>query len=62
MSMQATDTSAPGIGITEDLAPPPDEFDADLARAGANVKSRWGMAWFLAKRYPLGGVGLAVVL
>ncbi len=62
MSMQATDTSAPGIGITEELAPPPGEFDADLARAGANVKSRWGMAWFLAKRYPLGGVGLAVVL
>ena len=37
-------------------------FDAELAKAGANVKSRWGMALFLAKRYPLGGVGLAIVL
>jgi peptide/nickel transport system permease protein len=37
-------------------------FDAELAKAGANVKSRWGMAGFLAKRYPLGGVGLAIVL
>ena len=37
-------------------------FDADLAKAGANVKSRWGMALFLARRYPLGGVGLAIVL
>ena len=37
-------------------------FDAELAKAGANVKSRWGMALFLAKRYPLGGVGLAILL
>jgi peptide/nickel transport system permease protein len=37
-------------------------FDAELAKAGANVKSRWGMAAFLARRYPLGGVGLAIVL
>jgi peptide/nickel transport system permease protein len=37
------------------------EFHADLARAGAHVKSRWGMAYFLARRYPLGGVGLVIV-
>lgn len=37
-------------------------FDAELAKAGANVTSRWGMAWFLARRYPLGCVGLAIVL
>jgi len=37
-------------------------FDLDLEKAGANVKSRWGMAWFLARRYPLGGIGLAIVL
>lgn len=37
-------------------------FDAELNKAGANVKSRWGMALFLAKRYPLGGVGLAIVV
>ena len=36
-------------------------FNAELDKAGANVKSRWGMALFLAKRYPLGGVGLAIV-
>ncbi len=37
-------------------------FDAELARAGAHVKSRWGMAWFLARRYPLGGVGLLIIV
>ena len=63
MSLQATDTSAPGLPLhSEAPAAPPGEFDADLAKAGANVKSRWGMAFFLAKRYPLGGVGFAVVL
>jgi len=38
------------------------QFDADLAKAGAHVKSRWGMALFLARRYPLGALGLAIVL
>ncbi|HSQ05366.1 MAG TPA: ABC transporter permease, partial [Burkholderiales bacterium] len=38
------------------------DFDAELTKAGAHVKSRWGMAWFLAKRYPLGGAGLAIVV
>jgi peptide/nickel transport system permease protein len=38
------------------------EFASDLAKAGANVRSRRGMAWFLAKRYPLGAVGLAIVV
>jgi len=37
-------------------------FDTELAKAGANVKSRWGMGLFLARRYPLGCVGLAIVL
>jgi len=45
-----------------DLIPPAHEFEADLERAGAHVKSRWGMAFFLARRYPLGGVGLAIVV
>jgi peptide/nickel transport system permease protein len=44
----------------EDL--PSEKFDADLAKAGANVKSRWGMTLFLFRRYPLGGVGLVIVL
>src|SRR4051795_12060533 len=47
-------------GLDPALASP--EFESDLARAGANVRSRWGMAWFLAKRYPLGAVGLAIVI
>jgi peptide/nickel transport system permease protein len=62
MSVQATDTSAHPLGIEQPIPAAPGEFDADLARAGANVKSRWGMAFFLTKRYPLGGLGLAVVL
>ncbi|MFH1604616.1 MAG: ABC transporter permease [Pseudomonadota bacterium] len=37
-------------------------FETDLALAGANVKNPWQMAWFLAKRFPLGGVGLALVV
>ncbi len=41
---------------------PAGSFEAELAKAGANVRSRRGMAVFLARRYPLGGVGLAIVL
>jgi peptide/nickel transport system permease protein len=37
-------------------------FDADLDKAGANIGSRWGMAFFLLKRYPLGGIGIAIVV
>ena len=36
--------------------------EAELARAGANVNSRWGQAMFLARRYPLGAVGFVIVL
>ena len=60
MNSPATDASTVAIGKA--AAETPGDFDADLAKAGANVTSRWGMAFFLAKRYPLGGVGLAVVL
>ncbi len=38
------------------------EFHADLARAGAHVRSRWQMAWFLARRFPLGAIGLFIVV
>ena len=38
------------------------EFDAELARAGANVSGRWGAARFLARRYPLGAIGAAIML
>jgi peptide/nickel transport system permease protein len=53
----ATVTGDAELGFTA----PSSEFHADLARAGAHVKSRWGMAYFLARRYPLGGVGLVIV-
>ncbi len=38
------------------------EFDAELARAGAKVEGRWGAARFLARRYPLGAIGAAIML
>ncbi len=38
------------------------DHDAELARAGANVTSFWGQCLFLARRYPLGAVGFAIVL
>ena len=36
------------------------DYDAELAKAGANVKGRWSAAWFLARRYPLGAIGAAI--
>lgn len=38
------------------------DHDAELDRAGANVSSRWQQVVFLARRYPLGGVGAVLVL
>ena len=38
------------------------QYDAELAKAGANVQNRWGMVLFLARRYPLGAVGVVIVL
>jgi len=35
---------------------------AELARAGANVSTRWGAFLFLCRRYPLGVVGAVIVL
>jgi peptide/nickel transport system permease protein len=35
---------------------------AELAKAGANVAGRWGEAWFLARRYPLGAIGAVIML
>jgi peptide/nickel transport system permease protein len=64
MNAPADDTSVAVIDAKEGLDPalPSAEFHADLEKAGAHVKSRWGMAWFLARRYPLGGIGLAIVV
>jgi peptide/nickel transport system permease protein len=59
MSSTASEARAPGA-VRDEAAT--GQFDADLDKAGANVKSRWGMALFLLKRYPLGGVGIAIVV
>jgi peptide/nickel transport system permease protein len=38
------------------------DHDAELARAGANITGLGGQLAFLARRYPLGAVGAAIVL
>ena len=48
----------PVTGTSESLG----GFEADLADAGAHVKNRWQMAWFITKRFPLGAFGLLVVI
>lgn len=37
------------------------EYAAELSRAGANVGGRWSVALFLARRYPLGALGAAIM-
>jgi peptide/nickel transport system permease protein len=37
------------------------DYDAELARAGANVTGPWSAARFLARRYPLGAIGAAIM-
>lgn len=37
------------------------EYAAELSRAGANVGGRWSAALFLARRYPLGALGAAIM-
>jgi peptide/nickel transport system permease protein len=37
------------------------DYDAELAKAGANVTGRWSAARFLARRYPLGAIGAAIM-
>ena len=64
MGPPASDTSPSAMSGHDAFGPAAfaDSFDAELANAGANVKSRWGMAFFLARRYPLGCIGLAIVV
>jgi peptide/nickel transport system permease protein len=39
------------------------DFNAELAKAGANAStSRWAMARFLARRYPLGAIGAVIMV
>jgi len=37
------------------------DFNAELAAAGANVKSRWGAVRFFIRRYPLGAAGAVIM-
>ena len=37
------------------------EYRAELAKAGAHVAGRWSAVRFLARRYPLGAVGAAIM-
>jgi peptide/nickel transport system permease protein len=37
------------------------DFNAELAAAGANVKSRWGAVRFFVRRYPLGAAGAVII-
>jgi|CXWL01.1.fsa_nt_gi peptide/nickel transport system permease protein len=37
------------------------DYAAELSRAGANVGGRWSESMFLARRYPLGAVGVMIV-
>ena len=38
-----------------------DEYNSELARAGANVGGSWGAALFLARRHPLGAIGAVIM-
>lgn len=38
------------------------DHSAELARAGANVSTRWGALLFLARSYPLGAIGAGIIL
>jgi len=38
-----------------------DEYNSELARAGANVEGSWGAALFLARRHPLGAIGAVIM-
>lgn len=37
------------------------DFRAELAKAGANVDSRWSAIRFFARRYPLGAIGAVIM-
>jgi peptide/nickel transport system permease protein len=38
------------------------DFNAELAKAGANANSRWAKVRFLARRYPLGAFGAIIMV
>ena len=41
---------------------PEANYDAELARAGANVHGRWSHFTYLVRRFPLGAIGAVIVL
>jgi peptide/nickel transport system permease protein len=38
------------------------DFNAELAAAGANIRSRWGAMRFFIRRYPLGAIGAVIMV
>ena len=38
------------------------EHSAELAKAGANITTRWQGAMFLARHYPLGAAGAIILI
>jgi peptide/nickel transport system permease protein len=38
------------------------DFNAELAAAGAHIRSRWGAVRFFIRRYPLGAIGGVIML
>ena len=37
------------------------DFNAELARAGAGVRGRWGAVRFFIRLYPLGAIGAVIM-
>jgi peptide/nickel transport system permease protein len=38
------------------------DFNAELAAAGAHIRSRWGAVRFFIRRYPLGAIGAVIMV
>jgi peptide/nickel transport system permease protein len=53
---RATSFSQPGGNVVSSI-----DYRAELTRAGANVEGRWSAIRFLARRYPLGAFGAAIM-
>jgi peptide/nickel transport system permease protein len=39
-----------------------EDYEVELIRAGAAIEGRWGAAFFLARRHPLGAIGAAIMV
>jgi peptide/nickel transport system permease protein len=38
-----------------------EDYEVELTRAGAAIEGRWGAAFFLVRRHPLGAIGAAIM-